>query len=167
MKVLMINSLDGLRGRRPRSLGQISATEEASILRVFETAVEPMVGAHERLQAYAARGKLSIDDADRLENLYRSLQDRVSAHATALHANTHTVEQAAAWSMTAERLAGEAEAYAAEVRSVIGLAASLQPWKLAAAIAGSVVVLGGVAYYVVRRGSRGSRRVTRRRRRKR
>lgn len=160
MKVRMISSLDGLRGRGPatiRGLSQIPAAQANEALEVFQAAASrPLQDAHLRFVRASAAEALPIDITIELERLYRHLQDRIGSHEEAL-SNVDTMAQLAAWSTIAGNLADESAALVAKMDQAVGAESLVRPLKLGLWTLGAITLFGGAAYLVVKYGSKKGR----------
>lgn len=159
MKVRLIDSLHGLHGCRRHRLGSLRAipTDRRDAAEAALTqALEPVYDTFADLQHAAQTGQITLYDSQRLETRYHDMLDRVEAHFDRLPAIT---EDAAfrSWVTAADTLAAELGAWNEETRGLIGYERSSRWWRTALLVVGSVGLLGGAAWVVVKKSKQKGR----------
>jgi hypothetical protein len=155
MRVRMIDSLHGVRRRRrPWGLNAIPTDRRDAAEQALDDATAPLFDVFERLQAKTGEGALPLYEATRLENAYYTLQNRIAEHMATL-SSIETDRDFAAWTVTADQLAQEASTLTAEIGSTIGFEESTKPLRLVVFFGGAVLLLGGLAWVIAKKGQRG------------
>jgi hypothetical protein len=139
---MMLNTLDGLRGR---GLGRLA--QHSSLANDFSTAMSPLFAARVRVTEAAAQSAIPIADHARLLGEWDRLDRRRAALLTELEA-LQSQDQLAAWLTQSEALERDVDAYVAEVDAVIGYEQMNRPLKLGLLTVGATVALGGVVWAV-------------------
>lgn len=143
MKVLMLNTLDGM---RRRGLGRLA--NHPTLLGDYNTAVnDPLQDAMRRLRLAANREGVPIADFDRLEAQYNTLSSRVVQHGEALEALANQ-SQLPGWLAMSEQLERDVDAFVTEVNAVLGYEQANRPLKLGLLTVGATVFVGGVVWGV-------------------
>jgi hypothetical protein len=159
MKVMMINALDGLRGRPSRALGRLPASVGEAALVAFSEAVAPIDRAFERVQAAAQAHAVPDTVTAALQNRYDQLSNAIADHTISFDENVNNESDLAVWTSRAEDLASGVASYVAEVDRILGRELRLSPARLVFVALGSTLLLGGAAaLFVVHQRKRKRRR---------
>jgi hypothetical protein len=140
MKVMMLNTLDGLRG-----LGRLA--QHGSLANTFSAAVSPLFTARQRVNDAAANAAIPIADRDRLLMLWDQL-DRKRAELLVQLEALQSQDQLAGWLAQSAGLESEIDAYVAEVDAVIGYEQINRPLKLGLLTLGATAAVGGIVWAV-------------------
>jgi hypothetical protein len=134
-----------------RGLGAITTREQNDLLTWLQTALRDADNVAARIRQATGTGQIPLEAGHQLDNFYQTITDR----AVALINQVGTLESAeiGTWRVQARALLGDAAAFVAEGRLVLG---DLQNrgLKLALLAAGSVALFGGAAWVIYRYGRR-------------
>jgi hypothetical protein len=154
MRVRLIDSLHGVRRRRRGwGLNAIPTDRRDAASQALDDATEPLAQIFLRLERKAEAGELPLYEANRLEDAYFDIQNRVQAHLDRL-ANATTDTAFAEWTRQADALAAEAQALHTEIGEVIGFEEQTRTLKLVVYFGGAVLLLGGFAWVIAKKGKR-------------
>jgi hypothetical protein len=143
MKVMMLNTLDGV---RRGGLGRLQ--QHVSLANTFSTATTtPLNEAFRRLRTAASREGVPITDMDRLSRQRDELDRKIVELLVQLEA-LQSQNQLAGWLAQSAGLESEIDAYVAEVDAVIGYEQINRPLKLGLLTLGATAAVGGIVWAV-------------------
>lgn len=133
-----------------RGLGLTSSSEQERLLRWLNDSIQPAAMTIDRVRTADSHGQLPTASAQRLENLWTAL---AAEHSALVEALPDEIDLPA-WQQRARAMLAHAAAFTADARAVLGDEASGRGLRLALLAAGSVAVLGGIAWVIYRYGKR-------------
>lgn len=146
---MRVSTIDGgFRGLR--GLGNLTTAKLNDAADPLRRAIQAAQDSVVRASQSAARGELDAGEISVLRGELDDLADMANRHVANLYTNVRTEAQLAEWGSRAGALAALLIRFRTDVDRRVSGSGALAPWKIGVAVAGGLLLAGGLAYAMTR-----------------